>query len=145
MHCELLIGLRRFAYKSHTGKLVLSACSSSEQSKPDCGSSAGGVRIFFSVMLSNYTFRACLEPVLIQVIWPFHVWQQTKNASVLVLPFHLHSQSPFLFFLKFVVAINAKDRHLVSYLWEGTCFLYMTPAMAESVPTPLSKGGSWHS
>lgn len=61
-------GLRCIAYKSHPGKLTLSAHSSSEQSQPDCSSDAAGVRIFFSVMLSNYIFRACLEPLLMQVI-----------------------------------------------------------------------------
>lgn len=29
-----------------------------------------------------YRFRACLEPVLIQVVWAFHAWEQTGNAPV---------------------------------------------------------------
>lgn len=29
-----------------------------------------------------YRFRACLESVLIQVVWSFHTWEQTGNAPV---------------------------------------------------------------
>lgn len=36
------------------------------------------------LMLSYYSFTACLEPVPVSVFWTFHAWEQTGNAPVSV-------------------------------------------------------------